>query len=165
MGFAHSAAAAGCRRMITGRSVDLKQTVCSDGRKAVVRSVDLKQNVCIFLVKTETSPQARPAGRRTHVFTTKNAYSMFFVEKVRRNWQACRRAVRPRILETEKGYMDRMGFIIFTFSKSQPRRGFAFLTGFVMVLWLRDFVEIGCLWGARKLPKMQNYNSQCSLRR
>ena len=30
------------------RSVDLKQTVCSDGRKIVVRSVDLKQNVCIF---------------------------------------------------------------------------------------------------------------------
>ena len=44
---AHSAAAAGYRRRIIGRSVDLKQTVCSGGRQAVVRSVDLKQNVCI----------------------------------------------------------------------------------------------------------------------
>ena len=53
-GFAHSAAAAGDRRRMIGRSVDLKQTVCSDGRRAVVRSVDLKQNVCFFFcVKTK----------------------------------------------------------------------------------------------------------------
>ena len=44
-GFAHSAAAAGFWRSIDVRSVDLKQTVWSDGRSEVVRSVDLKQTV------------------------------------------------------------------------------------------------------------------------
>ena len=49
LGFAHSAATVGERRRVIGRSVDLKQTVCSGGRQAVVRSVDLKQHVCIYV--------------------------------------------------------------------------------------------------------------------
>ena len=48
LGFGHSAAAVGDRRRISGRSDDLKQSVCSDGRKEVVRSVDLKQTICIY---------------------------------------------------------------------------------------------------------------------
>ena len=46
-GFAHSAAAARFWRRRSVPSVDLKESICSEGRKEAVRSVDLKQHVCV----------------------------------------------------------------------------------------------------------------------
>ena len=77
LGFAHSAAAVGVRRRIIGRSVDLKQTVCSDGRKAVARSVDLKQNVCFSCGNRDFA--AGPAGRsqNTRIYDEKRIFDVF----------------------------------------------------------------------------------------
>ena len=49
----------------------------------------------------------RHEGCRIHIFTTKNAYLTFFIEKLRQNRQAGRRAVWARILEGKKDYRNR----------------------------------------------------------
>ena len=60
--------------------------------------------------------------RRIHVFTTKIAYSEFFIEKMQQNRSATLSAVKPRILEAEKVYRTRARLHILMFSKSQTNR-------------------------------------------
>ena len=96
------------------------------------------------------------AGREIQIFTTKNAYSTFFAEKVRRTLPACPSAGRPRILEAEKVYRTCVKFNILIFSRSQMRRHFGFQTGSVVCFWLRNFTETECPWSVRKRQEMRH---------
>ena len=66
------------------------------------------------------------AGPEIHIFTTENAPSTFFIEKVRRKLQACRGAVWPGILAVEKVPETRLELNILSFSKFATRRYFEF---------------------------------------